>query len=112
MLEFFQQHFSFRGVVFSQSPSVIVFCRDHHLTCITSYAYRYQLAVTRRGNQYNMPLIRFMLMQSQRLFRSQYYGYVNSDILLSTSLFTALSRCASLQKAGVLKERVTKCRVV
>ena len=106
MMGLFQKQFSFRAVVFSRSPSVIVFCREHHITCITNYACLPLPLFTHSSNPFHMPLIRFLLLQAQHLFPSRYYGYVNSDILLSSSLFAVLSQCTALQKQGTIRKRV------
>lgn len=106
MMELFQKQYSFRAVVFSRSPSVIVFCREHHITCITDYASLPSPLLTHSSNPFHMPLIRFFLLQAQHLFPSRYYGYVNSDILLSSSLFAVLSQCTALQMQGTIRKRV------
>lgn len=106
MMEFFQKQYAFRAVVFSRSQSVIVFCREHHITCITDYASFPLPLLTRSSNPFHMPLIRFFLLQAQRLFPSRYYGYINSDILLSSSLFAVLSQCTALQMQGTIRKRV------
>lgn len=106
MMEFFQKQYNFRAVVFSHSQSVITFCREHHITCITDYPLFLSLCFTHSCNPFHIPLVRFLLLQAQHLFPSQFYGYINCDILLSTSIFAALSQCTALQKQGTIRKRV------
>lgn len=80
MLSFFQTHFSFKGLVFTHSPIIIRFCEQHGVDVIEFY----------RTNPYNMPLIRDLFQQASHAFAAEFYGYVNSDIILDTSLFALL----------------------
>ena len=70
-------HFSFKGLVFTHSPIIIRFCEQHGVDVIEYY----------RTNPYNMPLIRDLFQQAYHAFAAEFYGYVNSDIILDTSLF-------------------------
>ena len=47
-----------------------------------------------------------MLNQLRLLFSSEHYGYLNSDILLSTELFRTLRECAEMAKRGVIRRNV------
>ena len=47
-----------------------------------------------------------MFQTARNLYDSSYYGYINSDILLSPSLFDALSICLAHIQTGVLDTNV------
>ena len=53
-----------------------------------------------------MPLIRYMYNRTSHLVSSDYYGYINSDILISPSLFDALSICLANIHTGILDTNV------
>ena len=38
MFAVYQQHYSFKAVIYSRSPAILSFCRDNNITVITSYA--------------------------------------------------------------------------
>ena len=47
-----------------------------------------------------------MFQTARNLYDSSYYGYINSDILISPSLFDALSICLAHIQTGVLDTNV------
>ena len=47
-----------------------------------------------------------MFQTARNLYDSSYYGYINSDILLSPSLFDALSICLANIHTGILDTNV------
>ena len=57
-------------------------------------------------NGYDVPFVRYFLVQTKLLIASQYYGYINSDILVSSKLFDLLSRCSDLIRQKVLPSKV------
>ena len=93
MLSYFQQHFSFKAVLFTNSDVVLHICEQYGITVITKFS----------TNMYSLPYCRFMLNQLRLLFSSEHYGYLNSDILLSTELFRTLRECAEMAKRGVIR---------
>lgn len=81
MYAFFQEHYNFTGIMFSTSPSIIEMCQKMNVLVVNHY----------QSNKYGMPLIRDLFLQSYHLVNSDYYGYINSDVVLSTSVFQFLS---------------------
>lgn len=67
--------------MFSTSPSIIEMCQKMNVLVVNHY----------QSNKYGMPLIRDLFLQSYHLVNSDYYGYINSDVVLSTSIFQFLS---------------------
>lgn len=80
MLSLFQREYSFRGVVFTSSPCIIRFCKHMNVTVIDHYL----------TNPYNMPLVRDLFQQAFHAFRADFYGYVNSDVIIDISIFSLL----------------------
>lgn len=81
MYLFFQTHFNFTAIIFSNSPPVKILCHQYNITIVDHY----------RTNKYGMPLIRDLYQQAYHLIRSRFYGYVNGDIIMSSNLFHFLS---------------------
>ena len=53
-----------------------------------------------------MPYIRGMFVRAKQLFDSDYYGYINSDILLTFNLFDVLEICKKNAELGIMSFRV------
>ena len=53
-----------------------------------------------------MPLIRYMYNRTMHLVSSDYYGYINSDIILTPNIFESLDATEVLVKEGKVKPRV------
>lgn len=81
MYTFFQRHYNFKAIVFSKSPLIAEICQEYNITVVDHYL----------TNMYNLPLIRDLFQQAFHLIRSRFYGYVNSDILMSPVLFPFLA---------------------
>lgn len=82
MYSYFQKHYRFRGVVFSKSPIVIGMCRALNITVVDHY----------QSNKFGLPLIRDLFQQSYHLINSRFYGYINSDIIMSPTVFNFLTQ--------------------
>ena len=103
MFSGYQQQYSFRVVIYSRSPAVLSFCRDHNITVITSYL---EDSFSSRVNSYGVPFVRYFLVQTKLLIAGHYYGYINSDILVSSKLFDLLIQCDNLIRQQVLPSKV------
>ena len=58
-------------------------------------------------NTYKLPLIGGMYEIASQTFESEYYGYINGDILLSPNVFEILERCKLNAEAGLINRRVS-----
>ena len=58
-------------------------------------------------NPYKMPVINDMFMKATRLFDSDYYGYINSDILVTPNLFQFIELCRLNAEEGNINKRVS-----
>ena len=76
MLSFFQREFRFKGIVFTNTPSLIAFAKRYKVLTISKYPV----------NKFHMPLVREMFTLSQSTFSASYYGYINSDIIHAVAL--------------------------
>ena len=54
-----------------------------------------------------MPVINDMFMKAIRLFDSDYYGYINSDILVTPNLFQFIELCRLNAEEGNINKRVS-----
>ena len=54
-----------------------------------------------------MPVISDMFMKASRLFDSDYYGYINSDILVTPNLFQYIELCRLNAEEGNINKRVS-----
>ena len=59
-----------------------------------------------RTNFKGLPIVREMFTAMKKLYKAEYYGYVNSDILLSPSLFSVLSSLSSHYEKNELSDGV------
>ena len=57
---------------------------------------------------YKLPLIGGMYEIASQTFESEYYGYINGDILLSPNVFEILERCKLNAQAGLIHQRVSR----
>lgn len=78
ILSLYQKSFDIKGIVYTNSDPVIEYARQRNLTVIREYAV----------NEYGVPLFRSLMEKQKELFRSSFYGYINSDILIDPSLFS------------------------
>ena len=53
-----------------------------------------------------MPIVSNMFVKATTLFDSDYYGYINSDILLTPNLFQYLELCRRNAERGNINKRV------
>ncbi|KAM7456726.1 hypothetical protein BLSTO_02519 [Blastocystis sp. subtype 1] len=80
LFHFLQQQYSFKGVLFTNSPSLIRYATSLNVDVITSY----------KTNPYHLPLVNTLLLTISQRYSASYYGYMNSDILLNPKVFAGL----------------------
>ena len=73
-----------------------------HPICIN-----YTIPVINRANFAGLPIVREMLKTCRTLYSSLYYGYINSDILLSPSIFSVLDFLLEFYNKHQLSEGVS-----
>ena len=99
-----QQSFNLRTVVFTESPAVFSLKKKYNLTVIPSV----------KLNAYHKPVFSSIMQYAEQTWNTQYYGYVNGDILLSPMLFDVLLTLKSneyftpLQRPYMLAGRVSE----
>lgn len=76
----FQREFSCRAIMFTTSEPIIRLCNAFGIT--TDHEFE--------ENPYGIPYIGSLFMRAASLYQGHFYGYINADILLSTTLFTIL----------------------
>ena len=59
-----------------------------------------------RVNPFGMPVITSLFRNTGKRIRAEYYGYLNSDILIEPTLFDILAFCKKESEAGRIAKRV------
>lgn len=96
MFEFFQRYYSFRAVIYTNSKLVRSFALPLGIYCEGNY----------EVNVYGMPLASSMFDRAKKLARADYYGFINSDIILSPNIFGILKQCMNLVENGKISPKV------
>ena len=79
-MSLYQKKFSFRGLVFSPSPQMERLCNLLNIKVVKNIS----------RNEYGVPFVRGMLETMKKLVHADYYGYMNSDILLNPEVFNTI----------------------
>ena len=53
-----------------------------------------------------MPYVKDMFEKVAKKYQSEYYGYINSDILLTFNIFEVLELCRANAGSGIISRRV------
>lgn len=56
---------------------------------------------------YDMPLASSMFNRAKELAKADYYGFINSDIILSPNIFGILKQCMNLVENGKISPKVS-----
>lgn len=57
-------------------------------------------------NRFGLPIVKGMFLRAQAMYDSDYYGYINSDILLSFNIFDVIEICKKNAEMGNISLRV------
>ena len=92
-METYQKQFSFRGVLFTR-------CQE-----LADFAQRHGLFVYNDGkeNEFSMPFVNDMLIKMKERVKAEYYGFINSDILLNPKIFQVLYLLRRKVEIGIVK---------
>ena len=96
MLSLYQQQYSFRAIMFSTSPLLVSACILHNITTLS----------TIKTNKYNIPILSDMIQDCKQVYQATYYGYINSDILFTSHLFSILESTYLIYRQGNLRQAV------
>lgn len=58
-------------------------------------------------NPYGMPLASYMFNRTKHLVEADYYGYINSDIVISPNIFEVLELSKGLVASGTISKKVS-----
>ena len=108
----FAKHFNAHGVCFTASKAIESYCLEHGIDVIPVYLFHPSLLFIHRSNWAGMPLLREVLKTMQQLYRAEYYGYMNSDILISASIFPVLADLSKRHANGGLTDGVGVARMI
>jgi hypothetical protein len=59
-----------------------------------------------------MPIISDLFQHIASLFDSDYYGFINSDVLLSYNVFEVLESCKRYLANGIIKQKVLEAIMI
>ena len=59
-----------------------------------------------RTNQFHLPIARDLFITLQQTYSAQFYGFINSDVLLSPSIFPILEELIQYHQQGTITEGV------
>lgn len=106
MMCLFQREFNMHAMVFTRSKQIIAQAKQCGITVVQKFPFGPPAAVRRRVNRFGMPFVRGMFVRAKQMFDSDYYGYINSDILLTFNLFDVLELCKQNAARGTMSLRV------
>lgn len=86
IMSLFQQHFSFRSVVFTNDTTILSFA--HSLNLLTH---------STSVNDFKLPFFKDMMVVTQSLIHSHFVGYINSDIGVDPLIFELLEWVLNLK---------------
>ena len=90
--DLYTSQFNFRALLFTHTPQLISLVSHSSVIPVTDFSV----------NPYGLPIITSLYSKAQQLFDSEYYGYVNSDILIEPTLFAVLSFCGRAVRSSLL----------
>lgn len=106
MMCLFQREFNAHAMVFTRSKQIIAQASECGITIVKKYPSDCAEPVRCRTNRFGMPYVRGMFAKAKQMFDSDYYGYINSDILLTFNLFDVLEICKKNAELGIMSLRV------
>lgn len=81
MLRYFHSYRHIDTIVFTNTTETIELCNTMNISTLRITGY----------NKFGIPILSSMLESVRRLYQSDYFIYINSDILLNPKLFTVLN---------------------
>lgn len=95
-MSLYQQYFSFKGIIFTNSNDVGMFAESLNITVFP----------IKKRSKFRMPVIKEMLNTMRNQYQSKFYGYMNSDILLHYRVFSLLPLVTKRMKSRKLPANV------
>ncbi|KAK8795536.1 hypothetical protein WA158_000193 [Blastocystis sp. Blastoise] len=84
ILRFFlfqMKYYPIRYVLFNNDPTIVAFANQLHIDIVTDY----------ECNKFGIPYVSFLFQYIESHYKSDFYGYVNGDIIQSSYLYDTLS---------------------
>ena len=79
-MKMLQARYLFKYIVFTESLPIHQYCLQNHILSLNISS----------QNQYGLPYANRLLVETKSLFHSQFYGYLNSDILMNPRILPSL----------------------
>ena len=81
MMHLLQKYYDCRAIVFTTTPSILDACKSLGITTSSNMTL----------NPYGLPYIGSLFHSAASLYSGRFYGYINADILLSSSIMEVLA---------------------
>ena len=102
----YHNHFNFRAILFTTTPQLEQLFSGTSVLVVNDFKYAPIASASSRTNRFGMPIITSLFARAQQSLQADYYGYLNSDILLEPSVFEVLAFCRNQSLRGDLSPRV------
>lgn len=89
LLSLYQHLYPFKALVVSSSPSIRLLCKKLNIETVSKV----------ESNPYGLPYVRSLLEELKKHYDSDYYGYINSDILISPNIFFILNGLQKMESS-------------
>lgn len=108
----YHERFHSQSILFTKTPQLFSFFANSSVIVSSDFAYGNTSYVNSSVNPFGMPVITSLFQNAGKRIRAEYYGYLNSDILIEPTLFDLLAFCKKESEAGRIAKRVSipSCR--
>ena len=89
-MSLYQREFHFKAVVFTHSKVIVREAHQFNITVVRSFPWAFFPILISSLNPFGMPYVNSMFQIVASQFKSDYYGYINSDVLLSYQIFDVI----------------------
>ena len=110
MMSLYQREFHFKAVVFTHSKVIVREAHQFNITVVRSFPWAFFPILISSLNPFGMPYVNSMFQIVASQFKSDYYGYINSDILFTFNLLDVLELCKKNAELGNISKRVNTGR--
>ena len=104
--DIYHERFHSQSILFTKTPQLFSFFANSSVIVSSDFAYGSSSAVSSSVNPFGMPVITSLFQNAGKRIRAEYYGYLNSDILIEPTLFDVLAFCKKESEAGRIAKRV------
>lgn len=104
--DIYHERFHSQSILFTKTPQLFSFFANSSVIVSSDFAYGSSRVVSSSVNPFGMPVITSLFQNAGKRIRAEYYGYLNSDILIEPTLFDVLAFCKKEAEEGRIAKRV------